>query len=303
MGIYKGIGDMGTKRFLKNGKNSGSILSAMGSGMAIGMATPIISIIGILILMYTGIWWFPLIITYFVVIVVPFRYIYEKRESVSYRYQVGHEAFFTDYPEYLAREVRMAQKKGIPESVKQIADYYRSCPLVVDEFHPKKEFKRRIKAAFKYAGAGLAAAIGLFMIWDAFPIPKDFFTQDIKTADFTSAFLISGGILALISAVGLFRNIPFFSVRFSAAALMLLSVWSSFIAYTFEKRPNSSESVAYLVCLIIFIVVAFVIPAVAQDIRTAEELARNRKELKITLFEIGLIEEKELHEFDVLKEE
>ena len=288
---------MGIKGFIRKKKNEGSVLSAWGIGTVLASITPIVTAGALIIVIKTGIWWFPLIIAYFVALGTPVTYWLGRNEERMYRFRVGHEVFLTENPDILYKEIKKARKKGIPREVERVAAYYRALPEEVSEFHPRRERKRRIRAAIKYIGATITVVPGVFLLWHAFPIRENLFSQPIKTADFTSIFLLAGGILTLISAAGLFKNKSFFSVRFAAAIMMLLSVWSSAIAETFKNRQDYTLSVAYAVCLAVFIVAAFAVPAIAGDIRNARQVEHDRKELRINLYELGYINEAELQAY------
>ena len=304
MDIYGGIKVMGKIRFPKK-KHKGSIWEAISSGVLLGELVPILSYVGIMIMWHTGIWWFPLIIAYFVAFGVPVTCWYKNREKGIYHAHVGDEEYYTDHPDELDKLLRKVRKAGLPESVQRTARYYRSRPDVVKEFPAKKEKKRRVREAILHIGATITVIPGIFMIWKAFPFPSYFFTQPVKTADYTSLFLLASGILVLVSAYGLFKhksflNVRFSNLRFATAIVMALSIWSEFIAWSIAKRPTYTNIIAYAVCMGVFLIAGLALPAIAGDVRTAKQVWHDKKELKIKLFEMGYIREIDLQAFESL---
>ena len=192
----------------KKKDRSPGALGAMGTGILIGSITPFILVISAVIVANTGIWWFPLLFGFLTVIGTPVFALFQRREKSSYHMLVGHEIYYSDNPGELKKALKKARKKGIPDGVRRKATYYRSRHDKVTPFTDIREQKRRRKAALLYMSAGITALLGVFMIWRAFPFPKDPLKDGLKTADFTSIFLIAGGIMAIITAVGLCLRKP-----------------------------------------------------------------------------------------------
>ena len=136
---------MDIRGLVRKKKNEGSVISAWGGAVAMASLSPIITCVAVLIVTKTGIWWFPLIIAYFVVLGIPTTYWFARREERIYRFRVGHELFLTENPEVLHKEMKKARKKGIPREVERVAAYYRARPEAAYEFHPRRERKRRIR--------------------------------------------------------------------------------------------------------------------------------------------------------------
>ena len=271
-------------------------LIATGEGFLIGIIVPAITVISYLIVRYTGIWWLPILTTLLVGLGVPVAYWIEKRERETYHMQVGHELYFSENPEFLEKELKKARKQGIsPEVLKTVA-YYRARPAKVKQFTVIREKKRRVKAVLLYIGAVITAIVGISLLWRAFPFPDGMFKQKLKTADFTSIFLIIGGILVLISTAEMFFRKAFKVFRYAAAITVMLSTWSALIAFSIKKRPTYMDGLINGICLVVILLTTFVIPWIAGDIRTAEKVSRDKKELKISLYELGYIKEEELRE-------
>ena len=271
-------------------------LIATGEGFLIGIIVPAITVISYLIVRYTGIWWLPILTTLLVGLGVPVAYWIEKRERETYHMQVGHELYFSENPEFLEKELRKAHKQGIsPEVLKTVA-YYRARPAKVKQFTVIREKKRRVKAVLLYIGAAITAIVGISLLRRAFPFPDGMFKQKLKTADFTSIFLIIGGILVLISTAEMFFRKAFKVFRYAAAITVMLSTWSALIAFSIKKRPTYMDGLINGICLVVILLTTFVIPWIAGDIRTAEKVSRDKKELKISLYELGYIKEEELRE-------
>ena len=281
-------------RFLRKKKNKGSIWDALGITLLLGSLTPAISWCGLMIVMHTGMWWFPLIIVYFIALGIPTKCWFEKRKNSTYHMHVGHEMYYIEHPDELKKVLKKVRKAGLPQDVQRAAAYYRSRPDVVKPFPAKKEKKRRVRAVIMNIGAAITVAVGVFLIFCAFPIRHDIFTQELITADYTSIFLLGAGILAITSGIGLFRNKPFMYVRMAAAAMIAISIWSAGLAYSILKRPSYMDSVTCAVCLGVFIISAFLLPAIAGDIRTAAQVSHDLKETRIELFEMGYLREHEL---------
>ena len=290
---------MGKTRFPKK-KYRGSVWEAVSLGTIMGVLTPVITCVCVMIVTQTGIWWFPLIIAFFVAFGLPVTCWYHSREKSIYHAHVGHETYYTEHPDELNKVLKKVRKAGLSEEVQRTARYYRSRPDVVKEFPVKKEKKRRVREVILHIGATITVLLGVFLVWKAFPFPSYFFKQSVKTADYTSLFLLAGGILALVSAYGLFKHESFWNIRFVAAVMMALSIWSEVIAFTFEKRASYDNAIAYAVCMAVFIVAAFILPAIAGDVRTARQVWHDKKELKIKLFEMGYIREIDLQAFESL---
>ena len=136
--------------------------------------------------------------------------------------------------------------------------------------------------------------LGTFLIWRAFPIPEDIFKQELKTANFTPIFLLAAGVLTLSSAAGQFLRKSLWPLRSATIVMLVLSIWSAGIAYTLRKLPTVTDCIIHAVCFTIFLIFAIAIPLIAGDTRTAEQIHRDRRELRINLFELGLIDEEEL---------
>ncbi len=280
----------------KRGKQRGSLGGAVTAGVAISLIAPVLSYLGIMIMTRTGIWWLPLIVGYFVILGIPFTYWINRREKYTYHMQIGHEMYYKENPSALKSALRKARKAGIPDDVRRIAAYYRARTDIVPKFSDIKEAKRRRNAALLYTGAVVAAVLGIFLIWRAFPIPQGLFDQKIKKADYTSVFLLAGGLLSLISAVGLFLGKKVRPVRYAAAIMLALCVWSAFLAYTLRKRPTYTDSLIHAACLVTFALAALVAPEIAGDIRTAEQVHNDNKELRIGLYELGYLQEEDLQQ-------
>ncbi len=271
-------------------------LIATGEGFLIGTIVPAITVIGYLIIRYTGIWWLPILTALLVGLGVPVAHWIEKREREIYHMQVGHELYFSENPESLEKELKKARKQGIsPEVLKTVA-YYRARPAKVKQFTVIREKKRRVKAVLLYIGAVITAIVGISLLWRAFPFPDGMFRQKLKTADFTSIFLTIGGILVLISTAEMFFRKAFKVFRYAAAITVMLSAWSALIAFSIKKRPTYMDGLINGICLVVILLTTFVKPRIAGDIRTAEKVSRDKKELKISLYELGYIKEDELCE-------
>ena len=289
---------MGIKGLLK--KITEGPLAFLGAiGIALPMCLGAIAVVFISfeIVTKTGIWWFPLLTTFLVMLSVPTAFIVEKRERWYYHAQVGHDLFYSENPKYLEKDLRKARKFGIPEDVEARAEYYRNRPIKVEKFTDRREKKRRRKAKLFYVGVGITAMLGIFVTWRAFPFPKNLFQQELITADFTSIFLVVSGILVIITAERLFHRKSFSSFKYAAAIMLGMSIWSAVVAYTLEKRTTYMDGVINVVCLVVFLLTAYVIPAIAGDIRTAEQVSHDKKELKIGMYELGYIKEDELRDF------
>ncbi len=280
----------------KKRKQRGSLSGAVTAGVTISLIAPALSYLGIMIMTRTGIWWLPLIVGYFVILGIPFTYSINRRERYTYHMQIGHEMYYKENPSALKSALRKARKAGIPDDVRRIAAYYRSRTDIIPKFSDIKEAKRRRNAAFLYTGAVITAVLGIFLIWRAFPIPQGLFDQKIRKADYTSVFLLAGGLLSLISAVGLFLRKKVRPVRYAAAIMLALCVWSAFLAYTLRKRPTYTDSLIHAACLVTFALAALVAPEIAGDIRTAEQVHNDSKELRIGLYELGYLQEEDLQQ-------
>lgn len=269
-------------------------ITAIGEAWLMGASVVLITAIGYFFILKAGIWWLPLTVAMLVVLGVPVAVRIEKRERMNYHMQVGHEVYYGENPEALQKDLRKARKSGVSRDVQLIADGYRARPDRIEKFTEQKEYKRRKKAVLHYFGAGITALLGIGLVYRAFPIPAGFFKQELQTADFTEAFLVVGGLLALISAVGLFFGKRIRVYRYIAVIIMILSIWSAGVGYTLNKRPNFTDCMINAGFLAVFLFTAFVIPAIAGDIRTAAQVSRDKKELKICLYELGYIKEEEL---------
>ncbi len=288
---------MGLKKSIKEtAEGFGGAISAITGAWLLGASVPLMTALGYLIILKTGIWWLPLITVMLVLMGVPVAARIERRERYNYHMQVGHEVYYGENPEALKKELKKARRSGISEGVQIVAAGYRARPYKIEKFTERREEKRRKRAVLLYCGAGIAALIGIFMLLRAFPIPEGFFSQKLKTADYTEAFLIIGGVLALISAAGLFVGKRIRTYRYVAVIIMILSVWSAGVGYTLHKRTTYMDCLTNAGCLAVFLLTAFVVPAIAGDIRTAEQVSRDKKELKIGLYELGYIKEEELRE-------
>ena len=279
MGIYRGTVGMKILTKKKKDKSPGA-LGAVGTAILIFSITPFVVAVSYLIVLKTGIWWFPLLFGFLSSLRIPTAYWIERRERNNYHVQVGHELYYSENPDELKRKLKKTRKTGIPEKVRRTAAFYRSRPVRVTKFTEIREKKRRRRAALLYMGVAVTAFLGVSMIVRAFPFPKDLLNQGLKTADFTSIFLIIGGVLALITAAGLYSRKPIRHYRYVAAIMIVLSIWSSYVAYTLNKRPSYIDSIISAVSLVVFIFFAFTVPAIAGDTRTAEQLCNDRKELK-----------------------
>ena len=280
----------------KKKDRSSGMLGAMSTGIVIGSITPFVVAVSFLIVSKTGIWWFPLLFSFLSSLWIPTVAWIAGREKNNYHMQVGHELYYSENPEELKRKLKKARKAGIPEKVRRTAEFYRSRPVRVTKFTEIREKKRRRRAALLHTGVAVTAFLGVFLIWKAFPFPQDFLKQELKTADFTSIFLTVSGILTLITAVGLYLRRSVGHCRYVAGIMLILSIWSSIVAYTLKKRPSYMDCLIGGVCFLVFLLFTILMPAIAGDTRTAEEVCNDRKELKIALFELGHITEDELRE-------
>ena len=271
-------------------------LGAVGGAYLMSASVFVLAYACYLIVRYAGIWWLPIITTILVSIGIPVASWIEKRERADYHMQVGHELYYSENPKELEKDLKKARKSGIATEVQRTAAYYRNRPTKVKQFTDRREKKRRVKAVLLFIGAVIAALMGISLIWRAFPIPQGIFEQKLKTADFTPIFLIIGGILVLASALGLFLGKTVKAARGAAVIALILSVWSALVAFSLNKRPTYMDGAINAVCLVAFLLTAFIIPAIAGDVRTAEQVSRDKKELKISLYELGYIKEEELRE-------
>ena len=272
---------------------------ALAVALPMSLIAPVASYIGIKIMTNTGIWWIPLLIGYLTLLQIPLAFWIDNREKDVYHAQVGHEIYYKENQAALRRALRKARRAGIPDDIRRTLEYYRSRSdtFRATEMSEQHDMKKRRKAVILYAGAVITALLGIYLINKAFPIPQGLFDQKVKKADYTSIFLLAGGLLMLVSAGGLMLKKKVWPVRYSAAIVLALGIWSSYLAYTLRKRPSTEDCLIQAACLGVFVLAAFVIPAIAGDVRTAEQVWREKKELKLSLFELGHIGEDELKLF------
>ena len=276
-------------------KLPGSIWRALAIALPMGLAAPLAWYTGVQIIRYGGSWWIPLMIAFIVLLQLPVVWWISRRDKDNYHAQVGHEAYYEDYPEELRRALKQARREGIDPAVREKLEDLRSrpdpSPAVPD---PVFEKKRRVRAAVLYADAGLTALMGLFLLLNALPLPAGLFAPGSGKTDYTSVFLLVSGAMVLVTAVGILLRKTMRRIRFSTAVLLAVTVWATLLSATQRLRFTMTDLLLHLGCLAVYLLAAFVIPARVGDIRGAEQIRKDRREYRLALFELGYITEDQL---------
>ena len=262
---------------------------AMGTA-AIVAVTPVV-----LILCYMDklkVWWFPLLILYFVIFFALEAFLVIPQSASRMHSVLGSYNFYKAFPQELARTLRQYRKYPQPEREKVIASY-RERMVTTEADLRNEKLRDHSKRLFLIAGA-IVTALVLWCVLGLFLAAKNGEPLNI------SLLIRAGAAFTMaLSAFYIFRRTPKHVLSGVTCALLLLGAWSEF--WTDYSKPDGkdimlmlSQSFESLIILGIFIIAAIVLASIADRLQKSVRTHRDHQQFLLDLYEIGVLDEKEL---------
>ena len=238
-----------------------------------------------------GPWWILLFAVYTVLINWPPAYLMQTREQLQMRFLIGDEKFYEFYPKALKKALKRARKDQPYERVQRVV-YYRQRLEATDRTEQEIEYgeRRRLHGILYSIAAAIIFALvayglyGLFTEWQ----------NGIKLSLILAVRLLSLSMMVLTGMIA-GRKIRFKLPGAIAAILLLVKLWSDIVNLlqkpaTYTAAPIIESAVIFAVFLIAAFGITCAADWLSEDVRTYRE----KKEFDLDLYELGVIDEKEL---------
>ena len=262
---------------------------AMGTA-AIAAVSPVV-----LILCYMDrlkVWWFPLLILYFVIFFALEAFLVIPQSASRLHSVLGSYNFYKAFPQELARTLRQYRKYPQPDREKVIASYRERMVTTEADLHNEK-LRAHSKRLFLISGA-IVTALTLWCVFGLFLSAKNGDPMNIS-------HLIRAGaaFMMALTAFYIFRRTPKHVLSGVTCALLLLGAWSEF--WTDYSLPDGkdfqfmlSQSIESLIILGIFMIAAIVLASIADRLQKSVRTHQDHQQFLLDLYEIGVLDEKEL---------
>ena len=238
-----------------------------------------------------GPWWILLFAVYLVLINWPPAYLMQTREQQQMRFLIGDEKFYEFYPKALKKALKRARKDQPYERVQRVV-YYRQRLEATDWTEQEIEYgeRRRLHGILYSIAAAIIFALvvyglyGLFTEWQ----------NGIKLSLILAVRLLSLSMMVLTSMITA-RKIRFKLPGAIAAILLLVKLWSDIV--NLLQKPATytvAPIIESAVILAVFLIAAFGVTGIANRLSEDVRTYREKKEFDLDLYELGVIDEKEL---------
>ena len=235
-----------------------------------------------------GPWWILLFAVYLVLINWPPAYLMQTREQQQMRFLIGDEKFYEFYPKALKKALKRARKDQPYERVV----YYRQRLEATDWTEQEIEYgeRRRLHGILYSIAAAIIFALvvyglyGLFTEWQ----------NGIKLSLIQAVRLLSLSMMVLTGMITA-RKIRFKLPGAIAAILLLVKLWSDIV--NLLQKPATytvAPIIESAVILAVFLIAAFGVTGIANRLSEDVRTYREKKEFDLDLYELGVIDEKEL---------
>ena len=238
-----------------------------------------------------GPWWILLFAVYLVLINWPPAYLMQTREQQQMRFLIGDEKFYEFYPKALKKALKRARKDQPYERVQRVV-YYRQRLEATDWTEQEIEYgeRRRLHGILYSIAAAIIFALvvyglyGLFTEWQ----------NGIKLSLILAVRLLSLSMMVLTGMITA-RKIRFKLPGAIAAILLLVKLWSDIV--NLLQKPATytvAPIIESAVILAVFLIAAFGVTGIANRLSEDVRTYREKKEFDLDLYELGVIDEKEL---------
>lgn len=238
-----------------------------------------------------GSWWVLLFAVYLVLINWPPAYLMQTREQLQMRFLIGDEKFYEFYPKALKKALKRARKDQPYERVQRVV-YYRQRLEATDWTEQEIEYgeRRRLHGILYSIAAAIIFALvvyglyGLFTEWQ----------NGIKLSLILAVRLLSLSMMVLTGMITA-RKIRFKLPGAIAAILLLVKLWSDIV--NLLQKPATytvAPIIESAVILAVFLIAAFGVTGIANRLSEDVRTYREKKEFDLDLYELGVIDEKEL---------
>ena len=247
------------------------------------------------ILVKTGPWCVPLLLSYLALLMLPSAFFLSHREKQNLHFQMGHELFYRENPRVLKRALAKARRKGIPEEKKALLAQYAALPLKpAPPLNEKTARERRIWLML-YDTAGLLLLIlAGFLLFRGITLGQLINAAPKSSADYTPLLLY--GQAAAVLAVSLFlflKKKPRF-LRAAALLIMLFASWALWITFSVSRLLALKDVLMNLGLCLVYAIIAYALPAPAGDVRSPEKIRQQDRDFQLALFELDIISEEDL---------
>ena len=259
--------------------------------LAMGLASVILFIPVALILVYIeqiGPWWVPLLFAYFTVFFTAQAFVLIPKHFTRLHHQLGSEMFYRMYPDEMKKALRRIRKIPQPEREQVIAEYR---ARLVDTETDIRNRRRSAASRIIYTAAALVVlALAVFCFYGLFrEVQSGEKINLARVLRFVSAFLM------LSVSVALFRKWSKMILQVITCVALFADIWANIAnKLSVPTRYTMAPVWKGLIIMAIFIVAGIGFALIARRLNTRANTRRNRQEFDLALYQLDVIDEKEL---------
>ena len=275
----------------KRKADKGIVLRMHLQNMAMGLAPVILFMPVALILHYMeqlGAWWVPLLFTYFAVYYTAQALILIPKHYTKLHHQLGSEMFYQLYPDEMKKALHRIRKTISPERELVIADY-RS--RMIDTDADERSRKRSTASAVLYTVA--AAIVFVLAVFCLYRLIRGL--QNGEKLNFARVLHFVSIFLMLTVSIALFRKWFGTILQVVTCVMLFYDIWAN-IANKLNVPVLYTMTPVYEALIVagVYLVAGLGLPLVARHLNERARMHRNRQEFDLAMYELGVIDEKEL---------
>ena len=262
--------------------------------LALGLAVPVLITPAFLIIMNAdrlGPWTIPLLMAYILLFYAAIGYYSNKSHLDSLHYVIGDERFYDLYPLELKKVLLKKRRYPVSEEVVNTIEYYKAkieCNFVAED--EAGERRSRQRSALFYTTAAIIALIAVFCAYEMFRS-----AEKGSKMDFALCLRFVSTTMAFIVASFVARKKPQMILNGITAILLFLNIWADLADhFLYPDRVTFVPAIISLVVFALFMLAAFALVAAARRIRTRNEIRLTKGEFDLAMYELGVIDEREL---------
>ncbi len=276
-----------------NGKRQGRglILRNYFVTLGMGLAAPAVVTPAVILVIKAeriGPWWIPILFAYIILFYVFESFLINRKHMRIMQLQLGPELFYEQYPSELKKALRRARKTPHPEKERILGMYRERMDCTEADTRHEKRF--RIGAILYFVAAAIVFGLSAYCLYGLFRGEQNGAKMDLARI----LRLVSVGMM-LIVAITELRRSGRFILQGITAIVLFLDLWANLAnALMMPKTHSFAPAIEALILFLIFCVAAIGLSLVAKLLRSELPSRREHQEFNLALYELGVIDEKEI---------